>query len=149
MVGTIAVAIGKAHPFEIPPSKSPDFKCFRISNISGFQMVRFQIPTVGDIKKISTTFQKTLKTNHQSCTVLKNGLSNSCSKIFRYNSTMEIVSPDLKRLFTPHVTKMRTSLEPGLSEITWTNFDWVKFTDHVSKAKTVCNFNQKNEKVKK
>ncbi len=46
---------------------------------------------------------------------------------------MEIVSPDLKRLFTPHVSKMRTSLEPGLSEITWTNFEWIKFTDHVIK----------------
>jgi len=48
---------------------------------------------------------------------------------------MEIVSPDLKRLFTPHVIKMRTSLEPGLSEITWTNFDWIKFTDHVRRTK--------------
>jgi len=44
---------------------------------------------------------------------------------------MEIVTPDLKRLFTPHVIRMKTSLEPGLSEITWTNFEWVKFTDQV------------------
>merc|ERR1712029_945874 len=42
---------------------------------------------------------------------------------------MGIITPDLKRLFTPHVNKMRTSLEPGLSEITWTNFDWLDFTD--------------------
>ena len=47
----------------------------------------------------------------------------------RYNNAMSIITPDLKRLFTPHVNKMRTSLEPGLSEITWTNFDWVEFTD--------------------
>ena len=42
---------------------------------------------------------------------------------------MGIITPDLKRLFTPHVNKMRTSLEPGLAEITWTNLDWVEFTD--------------------
>ena len=47
----------------------------------------------------------------------------------RYNTAMSIITPDLRRLFTPHVNKMRTSLEPGLSEITWTNFDWVEFTD--------------------
>ena len=47
----------------------------------------------------------------------------------RYHSAMGIITPDLKRLFTPHVNKMRTSLEPGLSEITWTNLDWVEFTD--------------------
>ena len=47
----------------------------------------------------------------------------------RYHSAMGIITPDLKRLFTPHVNKMRTSLEPGLAEITWTNLDWVEFTD--------------------
>ena len=29
---TIAIAIAKALPFEIRPSKSPDFKCFQILN---------------------------------------------------------------------------------------------------------------------
>ena len=47
----------------------------------------------------------------------------------RYSSAMITITPDLKRLFTPHVNKMRTCLEPGLSEITWTNFDWIDFTD--------------------
>ena len=42
---------------------------------------------------------------------------------------MHTIIPDLKRLFTPHVNRMRTSLEPGLTEITWTNFDWIDFTD--------------------
>ena len=32
MVATIAIAIAKAWPFEIQTSKSPDFKCFLISN---------------------------------------------------------------------------------------------------------------------
>ena len=32
MVGTMAKAIAKAQPFEIWPSKSPDFKGFRVLN---------------------------------------------------------------------------------------------------------------------
>ena len=32
MVGTIAIVIAKAQPFEIQPSKSPDFICFQILN---------------------------------------------------------------------------------------------------------------------
>ena len=32
MVGTITLAIAKAGPFEIRPSKSPDLKCFRTLN---------------------------------------------------------------------------------------------------------------------
>ena len=32
MVWTKAIARDKAQPFAIQPSKSPDFKCFRISN---------------------------------------------------------------------------------------------------------------------
>ena len=47
----------------------------------------------------------------------------------KYNSAVSIIIPDLKRLFTPHVNKMRTALEPGLCEITWTNFDWEEFTE--------------------
>ena len=46
MVGTKAMDRVKARPFEIPSSKSPDFKCLQISNASRFQMVGFQIPTV-------------------------------------------------------------------------------------------------------
>ena len=54
MVGTIAIAIAKARtfktrPFEVQPSKSPDFRCFRISNVSVFQRVGFQIPTIFSI----------------------------------------------------------------------------------------------------
>ena len=33
MVGTISIPKAKAPPFEIPPSKSPDFKCFWILNV--------------------------------------------------------------------------------------------------------------------
>ena len=47
----------------------------------------------------------------------------------RYRSALEIVTPELRRLFAPHVSKIKASLEPGLKEITWTNFDWHDFTD--------------------
>ena len=40
LVGTIAIAKAKAHPFE------SNLRKVRISNVSGFQMVGFQIPTV-------------------------------------------------------------------------------------------------------
>ena len=42
-VGTIVIAIAKAQPFEFRPSKSLDV---RISNVFGYLMVWFQIPTV-------------------------------------------------------------------------------------------------------
>ncbi len=35
----------------------------------------------------------------------------------------------MRRLFTPHVNRIRACLEPGMSEITWTNFEWQEFTD--------------------
>lgn len=47
----------------------------------------------------------------------------------QYEAAMGIITYDLRRLFAPHVNKMRQSLEPGLSEITWTSFDWIRFTD--------------------
>jgi dynein heavy chain len=37
--------------------------------------------------------------------------------------------PDLRRLFTPHVNRIRSCLEPGLAEVTWTNFEWQEFTE--------------------
>ena len=39
MVGTIDRAKAKAQPFAIQPSKSPDFKCVPISNVSEFQKI--------------------------------------------------------------------------------------------------------------
>lgn len=35
----------------------------------------------------------------------------------------------MRRLFTPHVNKIRSCLEPGLSEVNWTNFEWRDFTE--------------------
>ena len=37
--------------------------------------------------------------------------------------------PDLRRLFTPHVNKIRSCLEPGINEINWTDWQWADFTE--------------------
>ena len=37
--------------------------------------------------------------------------------------------PDLRRLFTPHVNRIRSCLEPGLADITWTDTEWAVFTE--------------------
>ena len=44
MVGTITIA--KAQPFENQTIGNPTFEKARITNVSVFQKVRFQIPTV-------------------------------------------------------------------------------------------------------
>ncbi len=35
---------------------------------------------------------------------------------------------DLRRLFSPHVNRIRSCLEPGLHDINWTNLEWRTFT---------------------
>ena len=46
MFGTTAIAVAKAQPFENQSIRNLTFKKVGISNVSGFWMVRFQIPTV-------------------------------------------------------------------------------------------------------
>ena len=45
----------------------------------------------------------------------------------------EEIHPDLKRLFSPFQTRLRASLEPSLSEMSWTYQDWQHFcTDRLA-----------------
>ncbi len=47
----------------------------------------------------------------------------------RYHKALRSIVPDLRRLFTPHVNRIRSCLEPGLAEIVWTNAAWANFCD--------------------
>ena len=47
----------------------------------------------------------------------------------RYNTAIRNIVPDLRRLFTPHVNRIRSCLEPGLADITWTDTEWAVFTE--------------------
>ena len=48
-----------------------------------------------------------------------------------YNVTMNSLVPDLRKLYAPHLDKVRQSLDPGLSEIDWTCQTWKSFTTKV------------------
>ena len=45
-----------------------------------------------------------------------------------YEVALGSVVPEWKRLFSPFLNKIRTSLDPGLGVINWYNHDWEKFT---------------------
>ena len=47
----------------------------------------------------------------------------------KYYKAINGVVPDLKKLFMPHLNKVRSALDPGTSDITWTSHDWKEFTD--------------------
>ena len=47
----------------------------------------------------------------------------------RYNTAINSVVPDLKKLFSPHLNKVRSALDPGLAEINWTSREWNDFTE--------------------
>ena len=47
----------------------------------------------------------------------------------KYYVAIHSVVPDLKKLFTPHLNKVRSALDPGMSEICWTSHEWQEFTD--------------------
>ncbi len=49
--------------------------------------------------------------------------------LLRYNTALRNIVSDLRRLFTPHVNRIRSCLDPGITEITWTNMEWETFTD--------------------
>ena len=47
----------------------------------------------------------------------------------RYHTAIHTVIPDLKKLFAPHLSKIRAALNPAVSDITWTCHEWTDFTD--------------------
>lgn len=47
----------------------------------------------------------------------------------KYNNAINSVVPDLKKLFSPHLNKVRSALDPGLAEINWTSHEWKEFTE--------------------
>ncbi|CAB4063578.1 DNAH [Lepeophtheirus salmonis] len=46
----------------------------------------------------------------------------------KYNTAISCITVDLRRLFTPHVNRLRTNMDPGLTQITWTDNSWNDFT---------------------
>ena len=48
-----------------------------------------------------------------------------------YNLTMNSLVPDLKKLYAPHLNKVKDTLEPGLSQINWTCQTWKGFVEKV------------------
>ena len=46
----------------------------------------------------------------------------------KYTIAINSVVPDLKKLFSPHLNKVRGALDPGVSEINWTSHEWQDFT---------------------
>lgn len=48
-----------------------------------------------------------------------------------YNLTMNSLVPDLKKLYAPHLNKVKDTLEPGLSQINWTCQTWQGFVEKV------------------
>ena len=49
--------------------------------------------------------------------------------LYRYTTAINSVVPDLKKLFSPHLNKVRSALDPGLAEINWTSHEWKAFTE--------------------
>ena len=47
----------------------------------------------------------------------------------KYHTAINTVIPDLKKLFAPHLSKIRTALNPAVSDIRWTCHQWKDFTD--------------------
>ena len=51
----------------------------------------------------------------------------------KYYSVVTALAPDLKKLFYPHLQKIKASLDPGMTEFNWTSYHWQEFTDQVLK----------------
>ena len=49
--------------------------------------------------------------------------------LFRYYTAINSVVPDLKKLFSPHLNRVKSALDPGLLNINWTTHEWREFTD--------------------
>ena len=46
-----------------------------------------------------------------------------------YHQAIHALAPDLKRLYGPHLNKIRACLKPGMAEINWTCHSWEDFTE--------------------
>jgi hypothetical protein len=46
-----------------------------------------------------------------------------------YHRAIHSLAPDLKRLYGPHLNKIRACLEPGMAQINWTCHSWEEFTE--------------------
>jgi dynein heavy chain len=49
--------------------------------------------------------------------------------LYRYYTAINSVVPDLKKLFSPHLNRVKSALDPGLQNINWTTHEWREFTD--------------------
>jgi dynein heavy chain len=49
--------------------------------------------------------------------------------LYRYYTAINSVVPDLKKLFSPHLNRVKSALDPGLQNINWTTHQWREFTD--------------------
>ena len=50
-----------------------------------------------------------------------------------YKITMDSLVPDLRKLYAPHLNKIKDTLEPGFGEINWTCQTWEGFVEKVFK----------------
>ena len=49
--------------------------------------------------------------------------------LYRYYTAINSVVPDLKKLFSPHLNRVKSALDPGLQNINWTTHEWREFTE--------------------
>ena len=51
--------------------------------------------------------------------------------LLAYNNTMSSLVPDLRKLYAPHLNKIKDTLEPGLGKINWTCQTWQGYVNKV------------------
>ena len=49
----------------------------------------------------------------------------------RYHSVVSALASPLKKLFYPHLSKIKAALEPGMVEFNWTSYHWQEFTEQL------------------
>ena len=47
----------------------------------------------------------------------------------KYHGVVSALAPELKKLFYPHLSKIKAALEPGMAEFNWTSYHWQDFTE--------------------
>ena len=71
----------------------------------------------------------------------------------QYHSVVAALVPALKKLFYPHLSKIKAALQPGLEEFNWTSYHWQEFTEKLAMLmdfkKSFSKFRIESEKLMK
>ena len=64
--------------------------------------------------------------------------------IDHYMEAVTLIHPDLRKLFSPHLTLLRSSLDPALTDINWSYKEWGEFTEErIKEISSFSNFMQR------